>query len=212
MTTAPAIAFAAVLALSSALAILVSMRARRSARDYLNFAAALYVALAFAEVLSADFAAAELAQTVALIVAALAPASLALVIASVFERPPSAIIATPVLLLACLAGFAAAATGEAFIAFAPLAASACAMLALSARHARLAPRGPAQACVSAIALLAGAAAFNSGGEGQMAFALFSAVAILGVSLAATRKTPAKISDRAVEQEMPGLDLRVGRQS
>ena len=63
-------------------------------------------------------------------------------------------IATPLLLLACLAGIFAAITGEAFIALAPLAASAGAILALSARRWRFHPYAPAQACVSAVAFLA----------------------------------------------------------
>jgi Na+-translocating ferredoxin:NAD+ oxidoreductase RnfD subunit len=116
-------------------------------------------------------------------------------------------IATPVLILACLAGFAAALTGEAFIAVAPLVASVCAMLALAARRWRASVQAPAQVCVSAIALLAAAAAISTGDQGRTAFALFSAAALLGASLAAT-----KPSDRTVEEKVERLDLRVGRQS
>jgi hypothetical protein len=149
----------------------------------------------------------QLASTIALIVAAVAPAALALGIASVFEAPPKPVIATPLLVLACLAGFAAAITGEAFIAIAPLVAAVCAMLALAARRWRISVQAPAQVCVSAIALLAAAAAFSTGDQGRTAFALFSAAALLGSSLAAARP-----SDRAVEEKVVRLDLRVGRQS
>jgi hypothetical protein len=209
MSDVPGIAFAIVLALASALAILVSARARPFARDYLRFAAALYTALALADLIAAiedQIWSTQLAATVALIVAALAPAVLALVVAGVFERPLKPIVAAPVLIIACVAGFAAAITGEAFIALAPLTASVCAMLALAARRWRTRLQAPLQVCVSAIALLAAAAAFNAGDQGHTAFALFSAAALLGTSLAATRPL-----HRAVEEKVQRLDLRVGRQ-
>ncbi len=203
------IAFAVVLALASALAILVSARAKRAARDYLRFAAALYAALALADLIAAAGAqiwAVQLAGTIVLIVAAIAPAALALAIATVFEGAPKAYIATPLLLLACLAGIFAAITGEAFIALAPLAASACAILALSARRWRFHPYAPAQACVSAVAFLAAAAAFSTGDQGRTAFALFSAAALLGTSLATAQR-----SHRAVEEQMQRFDVRVRRE-
>jgi hypothetical protein len=197
-----------VLALASMLSLLVAARARRSARDYLRFAAALYAALAFADILAAvegEIWSAQLASTIALMVAALAPATLVLAIACKFEGPPRSLVAAPVMVLACLAGLAAAITGEAFIALAPLAASVCAMLALCARAWR--NRAGAQIFVSACALLAAAAAFSSGDSGRTAFALFSAAALLGISVAAT-----KPSHRAVEERAQRFDLRIGRQS
>jgi len=208
MNAVPDIAFAAVLALTSVLSILVGARAKRSAREYLLFATALYMALAAADLFAAiesEVWSTQLADTIALIAAALAPVALALAIASVFERPPKAFIAAPLLVLACLAGFAAALTGEAFIALAPLAASVCAMLALAARRWRLFARAPAQAAISAAALLAAAAAFSSGG--LTAFALFCAAALLGASLAATKPL-----HRTVEKRVQRFDLRVRRQS
>jgi hypothetical protein len=211
----PDIAFASVLALSAALTILVSARTRAGARDYLRFAAALFAALALADLtaaISGEIWSVQFAQTVGLIVAALAPAMLALAIAAVFEAPLKALVAAPILVFACLAGFAAAITGEAFIAVAPLAASVCAMLALSARRWRIQARAPAQVCISALALLAGAAALASGDHGRTAFALFCAAALLGVSLATTKTAAVKISERAVEQKMPRFDWRVRGQS
>jgi hypothetical protein len=201
----PGMAFAVVLALAAALAILVGARAKPAARNYLHFATALYIALAFADFLASLDGGAwkvQLAQTVSLIVASLAPVALTLAAATAFESPPPAMLATPVLVLSCLAGLAAAATGEAFIAFAPLVASVCAALALCVRHWRTDTRAPLQVCAAALALLAGAAAFESGG--RTAFALFSATALLGVSLAAIRR-----SHRAVEQKMPRLEARTG---
>ena len=210
MSAVSDIAFAIVLALAAALAILVSARTRRAAREYLRFAAALYAALALADLVAAiegQIWSTQLATTIALIVAALAPASLTLAIVAVFESPPKPFVATPVLVIACLAGFAAALTGEAFIAIAPLVACVCVLLALAARRWRFHSAAPAQAAVSAAALLAAAAAFSTGAKGQTAFALFSAVALLGAALAAT-----KPSNRAVDEKVRGLDLRVGRQS
>jgi hypothetical protein len=204
----PDIAFAAVLALASVLSILVGTRAKQSAREYLLFAAALYTALAAADVIAAiesQVWSTQLADTIALIAAALAPVVLVLAIAAVFEGTPKPFIAAPILVLACLAGLAAALTGAAFIALAPLAASVCAMLALAARRWRIFARAPAQAAISATALLASAAAFRSGG--QTAFALFSAAALLGASLAATKPLY-----RTVETPRRLLDLRVTRQS
>jgi hypothetical protein len=210
MSAVPDTAFALVLALACALAILVSVRARRAARDYLRFAAALYAALAIADLVAAvesQIWSTQLASTIALIVAALAPAALALTVTAIFEAPPKPMIASPVLILACLAGFGAAITGETFIAIAPLAASVCAMLALAARRWRTYAQAPAQVCVSAITLAAAAAAFTTGDRGRTAFALFSAAALLGAALAAT-----KPSHRTVEEKAQRLDMRVGRQS
>jgi hypothetical protein len=204
------IAFAFVLALASALALLVSRRARPFARDYLRFATALYAALAVVDLVAAiegQIWSTQLAGTVALMVAALAPMALALTVAGVFGAPPKAAVAASLLVLACLAGFAAAITGEAFIALAPLAACVCAMLALAARRWRAQTQAPLQVCISAIALLAAAAAISTGNQGSTAFALFSAAALLGASLAATKPL-----HRTVEENVQRLDLRVGRQS
>jgi hypothetical protein len=201
----PDIAFATVLSLVALLAAIVGARARRTARDYLRFAAVLYAALACADIWAAlanDAWNIAFAGAVGLTVAALASVALALAIAASLETPPPAIVATPLLVLACLAGILSAATGEAAIALAPLAASVCAILALAARHWRT--RVPAQACVAALALLASAAAFSDGG--RSACALFSAVALLGAAL-----TAAKPSKRLVEQTRPRSGWRIGRQ-
>ena len=128
MNAAPDIAFALVLMLSSALSVLLSARARPSARDYLRFPAALFAALACADLIAAingEIWSAQLAGTAALMAAALAPAMLAVAAAHVFEGTIRPAIIAPLLVLACLAGFGAALTGEAFIAMASLAASAC---------------------------------------------------------------------------------------
>jgi hypothetical protein len=214
MNAVPDIAFALVLMLASALSMLVSARARRSARDYLRFAAMSFAALACADLIAAidgEIWSVQLAGTVALIVAALAPAMLAVAMACVFEGAIRPIITTPLLVLACLAGFASALSGEAFIAMAPLVASVCAMLALAARHWRLASNAPMQTCFAAVSLLAAAAAFSTGDSGRTAFALFCAVALLGAAIAAT-KPAGKSLHRAVEEKIPRFDMRVGRQS
>lgn len=208
MSAAPDIAFSIVLVLAAALSILVSIRTRRAARDYLQFAAALCAALAIADFIAAaenEIWSTQLADTIVLIVAALAPAMLTLSIAAVFERPIKTIIAAPILVLAFVAALAAAFSGETFVALAPLAVSVCAMLALAARRWRLYARAPAQATLSALALLAAAAAFSAGG--RTAFALFLAAALLGTALATTRP-----SYRTVEEKRRQLELHVRRQS
>lgn len=214
MNAVPDIAFALVLMLAAALTMMLSGRARRSAQDYLRFAAMLFAALACADLIAAingEIWSSQFASTVALMVAALAPAILAIAMAHVFEGAIRPVITAPLLTLACLAGFAAALTDQAFIAMAPLAASVCAMLAISARHWWASSTAPMQTCLSAVSLFAAAAAISTGNSGRTAFALFCAVALLGASLAAT-KPAKKPLHRPVEKEIAQLDLRVRGQS
>jgi hypothetical protein len=214
MSAVPDIAFALVLMLAAALSVMLSGRVRRAAQDYLRFAAMLFAALACADLIAAidgEIWSIQLAGTVALLVAALAPAMLAVGTACVFEGPVRPLFAAPLLALCCLAGFAAALTDKPFIAITPLAVSVCAMLALAARHWWVSSSAPMQICFSAVSLLGAAAAFTTGDSGRTAFALFSAVALLGTSLAAT-KPLRKPLDRPVEEKALRLDMRVGRQS
>jgi hypothetical protein len=182
------LAFAIVLGLSALLSVLLTRRARAAARDYLRFAAALYLALALSDAAAISLAEAVLlARTVTIIVSALAPALLALALFACFERPPSAIAATVLLTPALVAGIAAAATGIDTLAFAPLMAAAFAILALAARHWRTGKRAALHATISSLCLIAGAAAFlESAPQGRTAMALFSAVSLLGISLALSR--------------------------
>lgn len=178
MTFVPDIAFACVLALSALLAVIVARRARPASRDYLIFAAALYGALAVADLLAVTkVTPGSFADAVTLTIGALAPCALVLALAGAFGRTAPGWIVAPALLASAAAGIAAAATGLVFVAFAPLFACLCAMLALAARHASL------YALLTALALLAAAASFLTV-DGRIAFALFSAAGLMGTASAA----------------------------
>lgn len=192
------VAFTCVLALAAILASLLVSRARTDARRYVQFAAALYGALALASLAAMvknGGAAEALATSVALIVVSLAPVALALALAAAFEGPPPQTAAIAALLPGCAAGILSAMTGTRFISMAALFASVCAILVFAVRRWRNARSSALQAAIAGLALLAGAAAFMTGGlEAQTSLVLFSAAALLGASLAA-----AKTSDLAVEQ-------------
>jgi hypothetical protein len=175
------IAFSPVLAFGAAVAALTAARARKSARAYLLFASALYAGLAGGDLLAAFAHAPDEADAIALLVAALAPASLALAMAGTMLNTA---LATLVLLLALICGLFAAMTGEALAAFAPLFASVCAMLAMAARKKQI------YAGIGALAFLAAAASFMAGGA-HMALALFSAAGLIGVSLSSGAEIAAK---------------------
>ncbi len=191
-------AFTSVLALAAMLAGILGQRVRAAARDYLRLAACLYGALAIAGLIATalDGATSEIfAASVALVVTALAPAALALAVASAFETPPGTAIAIPALVLAFAAGLTAAMTGEAFVAMAALFASACTMATFAVRGWRYASRAALPAFVASLSLLAGAAAFMTNGrEGETTLALFSAASLMGTALAC-----AKASRLAVKQ-------------
>ncbi|HEY5337544.1 MAG TPA: hypothetical protein VIJ85_05025 [Rhizomicrobium sp.] len=185
-------AFCAVLALAALLSVLASRPARPASRSYLRLAAVLYVALSIADE-SAIFlpgtATASFAQSVTLVVSALAPALLALALFATFEHPPKSWVAAMLLTPALLAGIAAAIGGVDVLSLAPLAASAFVILALSVRRWRLERRGPLHAIAAALCLLGGAAAGAAGGDvGRTALALFSAASVLGLSLALARRS------------------------
>jgi hypothetical protein len=191
-----AVAFALVLACSAIIAALLAGRARPASRDYLRFAAALYLALALCNALAAVLPGATalvFLDAVMLVVCALAPLALTFALFAAFEYPPSSIVTTVFLVLACLAGIAAAASGTAMLSLAPLSACVLVMLALCARRWRTdwrtEKRATAYAFLSACGLLCGAAAMLSGGEnGRTALMLFSAAALLGFTLALVRRS------------------------
>jgi hypothetical protein len=187
-----AIAFAIVLACSAILTALLAGRARPSSRDYLRFAAALYLAFALCGGISLGFPNATtlvFSDAVMLVISALAPVTLTFALFATFEHPPSPVIAAIFLAMACLAGIAAAAGGTPVLSLAPLAASVLVMLALCARHWRVEKRATAHAFLSACCLLCGAAAaLNAGESGRTALMLFSSAALLGFALALARRS------------------------
>ena len=200
--------FAPMLALSAILAALLVGRARNAARDYLRFAAVLFLALA-ASIEAGSFlsgaSAAIFAVAVTQVVAAAAPVSLALALFARFEHPPSALIASISLLLACVAGIASAAMGMPAIAYAILVAAVCIQLALSLRRWRNEKRSAAHAFLSACALVCAAAGAQTR-SGEAVVALFSSASILGFALALTRSRVTV----AEKRDFRGLPVAVSR--
>lgn len=206
-----ALVFFAVLACSAIIAALLSTRARMLARDYLCFAAALFMALglfgAGAALAPAIFTQ-DFVQAVTLLVLALAPPAAVLSLFSAFEHPPSAFVATPILVIACVSGIVAATFGMAPLSFALLVGSVFAMLALSLRRWRTDQRGAAYAMLSACCLLAGAGTMFPG-EDMSLLGLFSAAALLGFGLAVQRPLRAAVAQK---RDLRGEILSVGRGS
>ncbi len=148
---------------------------------YVRFAAALYAALAAACAVEP-----HLAGSVALIVCAVAPVLLALAL----MRPGSARFAPA---FACIAGLAAAATGIAVLAFAPL-------LIASVAIAVARRRSP-QAVAVSLALVAGAASYLAGS--LPALVAFSSVGLLGAAL----QTPV---EKQCRRDLHGIRIRGAR--
>jgi hypothetical protein len=167
------------------------------ARAYSRFACVLYAALA-----SASMAGPQVALSVTLIISAVAPVLLALSLRFSFRGAVAVRLVATILAAVSVAGIAAAATGIAILAFAPLLFSVIAMIAMSLRGFSDGRGRAMQTIAGACALLAGASAFAAGGVGaEPALLLFSAAGLLGLCLALAPR-----SGVAVEQEGPS-DLR-----
>ena len=194
-----AIAFSIVLGCSAILAAMIVGRARPSSRDYLHFAAALYLALALCTAFAAaDTSAAALgfSGAVTLVVFTLAPTSLSFALFARFEHPPSGWIVGISLVLACASGIAAAASGERVLALAPLSVSVLAMFALCLRRWRIEKRAASYAFLSACCLVCAAAAALTNGDGsRTALVLFSSAALLGFGLALARRSRVAVASR-----------------
>jgi hypothetical protein len=169
------IAFALMLFFACVAAWIVSPSA------YVRFAGLLYAALAAACAIER-----HLADSVALIVCAVAPVSLALAL----MRPSRARFAPGV---ACVAGIAAAATGIAVLALAPLLIAAAAIA--------FARRRSPQALAVSLALVAGAASYLSGS--LPALMAFSSVGLLGAALQTSVEKPGG-------RDMGGVGVRRAR--
>ncbi|MEI9932010.1 MAG: hypothetical protein WDM89_16090 [Rhizomicrobium sp.] len=181
----------AIMLLSAAVAgWLVLADAPEAVRSLARFACVLYAALAAAECLNPS-----LMEAVTLIVAAVAPAFLALAMRASMSTPVSETLAAVILALCTAAGIFAAVTGIAAFAFAPLTVSVLAIMSTGSVRFREHSMPSLQAMASALALLAGAAAFlmNAGGA-QMAFLLLHATGLFGMTLAIAPR-----SDAVVEQ-------------
>ncbi|HEY8949815.1 MAG TPA: hypothetical protein VIM56_13090 [Rhizomicrobium sp.] len=190
------VAFAMVLACSAILAALIAGRANPVSRDYLRFAAALYLAFAVCVGIATiwpDATTLVFADAVMLVILALTPVALALALFARLEHPPSTVIAAILLVLACIAGIAAAASATPVLSLAPLALGALAMVALCARHWSSEKNGVAHAFLSVCCLICGTAA--SLGGGQTALVLFSSAAVLGFALALGRRSRVGVVSR-----------------
>lgn len=192
-------AFAVVLGFAAAIAAMSAASAPQLERAYLRFAAGLAAALAIAVAAAALMGGSDaglFADAVTLLVAALASASLALAAAVHFARAPASVSAAAILIVACVAGLAGAATGSALLGLAPLMVSAIAMAALAGRAWRRARKPARLLGLSAAAILAAAAAYMSGGaEGRTGFVLFFAAGLLGVALAIARASDSAFEKR-----------------
>lgn len=159
------IAFAFMLFAAALAAWIVIGDAPPRVRAYVGLACMLYAALAAASAVNDG-----LADSVALIVASVAPTLLASA-----ARPHAAASAALALIVASLAGMAAAATGIVLFAFVPL---------LAAAIVFAGARRTVQACAASVAMASGAAAFVAGGApAHPALMAFWSAGILGAALA-----------------------------
>jgi len=202
-----AMAFSIVLACSAILAAMLVGRARPASRDYLRFAAALYLSQALCSALVA-FAPGTVTlgfgMAVTQVVSALAPVALGFALFATFEHPPAAWIAGLALVLACCAGILAAALGNPLLSLAPMSVSALAMFALCFRRWPSEKRSTSHAFLSACCLIgAAAASFAAGESARIAVTLFSATALLGFALALARRSGVAIAnERDLRAAMP----------
>jgi len=193
-------AFAVVLGSAAAIAAMAAAATAKPVRAYLRFAAGLGAALAMADLVAALGRSPDVsvfADAVTLLIAALAPAMLALAVAAHFGHGLRAGPAAALLILACIAGLGGAATGSALLGIAPLAAAALALGAFAARAWRHGRKTALLHGLSAAAILAAAAVYMSGNAaGRTGFALFLAAGLLGVVLALARRSHAAVEDRS----------------
>jgi hypothetical protein len=179
--------FAVMLVLAGLLASEIAADAGAPVRPLVRLACACYASLGCATLAAGIHAADDmLPREIALVTNALAPIALVLALLAAWEHPPRAFVTVTILFAASVAGVVAA-IGATFVAFALLFASVCAILALSARHFSERPRATAPAIASALALVAGAAAFLSDRHDAMiAQASFTSAGLVGLSLACAR--------------------------
>jgi ABC-type protease/lipase transport system fused ATPase/permease subunit len=205
------VGFAFVLAMAALLASLIVRHTPGSIRYYVQFAALLYLAFAFAVaggLVLPNTATAGAAAAGSILVCALAPVCLAVAVFASFEHRTRAWAVAIILLIACLAGLFSAVTSLSTPAFGVLFLSVCAMLALAVRKSRRDWRPASEVIVANLCLIAGAAsAVLQSDSGQIALALFSAAALLGIALGVSRKSGAAIEDSGNVLLLEPIDLR-----
>lgn len=202
---APALAAAALIA------AFVASHARPVARDYIRFSASLYASLSLAELIAIANPvppATLAADCVALLVTTLAPLSLALAVRSRFDRRSGPLFSTTLLLAGCACGVIAATTGLASVAIAGLLVALGMMLQSAFRARRTEPIAASYAAVSALALLAGAAALMSERAGNLsAYALFAAAGLTGITWASSGPSHVAVQRPALRDQS---DSRISR--
>lgn len=201
-------ASALTLAAAATASLVLAARAGPTARIYLRFAASLYAAFAATLLLATWNGRAELllvAESAALLVATLAPVSLALATRAHFFGKVKTATASIALLAACSAGLAAVVADSAPTAFLATLIALASLLAtaLSNRHRRY---DVVLLALSAAALCAGTCALAVA-NGSGAFALFSAAALTGITAMTANPLKAAIEKPAAESAARGLVSR-----
>jgi hypothetical protein len=187
------IAFAVMLFAAASAGWAIAAGLRGGARAYARFAFALYAALAVAIGIDA-----RLANSVVLIVSAVAPLLFVLALKDAARRPLATALASLALAAGCMAGMAAAVTGIAALAFGPLLLSVIATIAVALRDWRERPVATVQAAVAAAALLAGASSFVAGGTAALAaLCAFTSAGLLGAALSLTQRSNGGVEEERV---------------
>ena len=173
----------------------VAQAARAPSRVQLRFAGVLFAAIA-----AAILAIPGIAAAVTLMVLPIGLGALALAVSFSYARALPPALGALALALASLCGLGAAATGLAAISLAPAALATLAIAALFVGQFDAHRAASVQGMLSALALLGAISTFALEGVG-VAFCLFLAAAMLGVTLALSR------SDVRVEEVDEVRDLR-----
>ncbi|HVV65823.1 MAG TPA: hypothetical protein VHC42_10160 [Rhizomicrobium sp.] len=181
-------AFALTLAAAAVAGWIVLSGARAASRAYGRMACALVAALAAAWGIDP-----RLAQSVTLIVSAVAPVLIAAAALARFRRPPAPAAASLALALAAAAGILSSASGVTALAFAPFLIATLAAIAAALRALRRDPAVAIQFIGACCALLAAASAFLAHGpSAEPSLLLFYAVGVLGSALSLARRSAALV--------------------
>lgn len=172
---------------------LAATDASAAVRNYVRFACVLYAALAVSAAVDP-----RLSDSVTLIVAAVAPALLAVAVRASVSGSISTSVAISALALSTICGMIAAVTGLAVFAFAPLTTAVLAIIAMNL--ARFSERRvqALQSMASAIAMMAGASVFMVGAPAaRTGFMLLHAAGLLGIALALAPRSETIVEEKRV---------------
>ncbi len=175
-------AFAFVLFFAALVLMLSAARAKSRARHYAQLAAALYLALALAQVVAnagSQMSLRPFAGAVALLAGAMAPPALVLTLAGTTGRFARSWLAVCLLAAGFVCAMSAVILGAAAVALVPLVLSSATIFFMGLSVAKAAPLEAVYVCASALALLAGAGAWLAASPGGLA--LFTAASLLGIA-------------------------------